>query len=116
METTTTTLGWAFYYMLKHPEIQQKVQQELDNIVGQREVTLKDRDSLPYTGKIVIQTPQKYIWKHVRKSINKKSQWFINKNNDIFSVNWDFPGIIQGIRSTDNLFGHAWMEAKFDSF
>ena len=58
METTTTTLGWAFYYMLKHPEIQQKVQEELDNIVGQREVTLKDRDSLPYTGKIVIQIPQ----------------------------------------------------------
>ena len=51
METTTTTLGWAFYYMLKHPEIQDKVQEELDRVVGHgRGVTLKDRESLPYTG------------------------------------------------------------------
>ena len=52
METTSTTLGWAMYYMLKHPEIQTKVQEELDHAVGQsRGVSLKDKENLPYTGK-----------------------------------------------------------------
>ena len=52
METTSTTLGWAIYYMLKHPEIQTKVQEELDRVVGQsRGVSLKDKENLPYTGK-----------------------------------------------------------------
>ena len=52
METTSTTLGWAIYYMLKHPEIQTKVEEELDHAVGQsRGVSLKDKENLPYTGK-----------------------------------------------------------------
>ena len=51
METTTTTLGWGFYYMLKNPEIQKIVQDELDKVVGQsRRITIKDRERLPYTG------------------------------------------------------------------
>ncbi len=44
-------ISWAFYRMVQHPEIQTRVQEELDTVVGPgREVTLKDRDQLPYTG------------------------------------------------------------------
>ena len=33
-ETTSTTLTWAVLYMVRYPEVQARVQQELDSVVG----------------------------------------------------------------------------------
>jgi len=32
METTTTTLMWTFLFFLHHPEVQEKVHKELDQV------------------------------------------------------------------------------------
>ena len=49
-ETTSTTLSWAVLYMLRHPEVQAKVQAELDKVVGKERLpTMSDRPNLPYT-------------------------------------------------------------------
>ena len=49
-ETTATTLKWALLYMMMHEDIQSKVQEELDQVVGpNRMPSLLDRPSLPYT-------------------------------------------------------------------
>ena len=49
LETTSTALGWAFYYMLAHPDIQQKIHDELDQKIGsQRGPVLSDKESLPF--------------------------------------------------------------------
>ena len=49
-ETTSTTLTWAVLYMVRYPEVQLKVQQELDSVIGQYRVpSLTDRQNLPYT-------------------------------------------------------------------
>lgn len=49
-ETTSTTLTWAMLYMVRYPQVQRKVQEELDTVVGRnRNPTLQDRPSLPYT-------------------------------------------------------------------
>ncbi|NWR87050.1 CP2DH protein, partial [Furnarius figulus] len=59
-ETTTTTLRWALLYMLLHPEIQSKVQAEIDNVIGrERSPTMKDQMSMPYTN-AVIHEAQRY--------------------------------------------------------
>ena len=34
METTRTSLEWAFLYMALHSEVQSQVQEELDRVVG----------------------------------------------------------------------------------
>ena len=33
-ETTSTTLNWAVLYMVRYPEVQAKIQEELDTVVG----------------------------------------------------------------------------------
>ena len=49
-ETTSTTLTWAALYMIRYPQVQKKVQDELDRVVGtDKHPSLKDRPKLPYT-------------------------------------------------------------------
>ncbi|KAM3590350.1 uncharacterized protein V6R79_007979 [Siganus canaliculatus] len=49
VETTSTTLLWILAYLLHHPEVQERVQQELDQQVGgERPVCVTDRGRLPY--------------------------------------------------------------------
>ena len=35
-ETTSTTLAWAVCYMITHPEVQARVQAEIDAVLGDR--------------------------------------------------------------------------------
>lgn len=49
VETTSTTLRWLLVYLLHHPEVQERVQKELDEQVGgARPVCVADRGRLPY--------------------------------------------------------------------
>ena len=49
-ETTSTTLTWAALYMVRYPEVQRKVQEELDRVVGEDgHPSIRDKPNLPYT-------------------------------------------------------------------
>ncbi|TWW78059.1 steroid 17-alpha-hydroxylase/17,20 lyase [Takifugu flavidus] len=49
VETTTTVMKWAITYLIHHPQIQSRIQEELDSRVGMdRSPQLGDRGSLPY--------------------------------------------------------------------
>ncbi|XP_075413039.1 cytochrome P450 2J2-like [Tenrec ecaudatus] len=53
-ETTSTTLRWGLLYMAIHPEIQEKVQAEIDHVIGQSQLpTTANRDHMPYTNAVI---------------------------------------------------------------
>ncbi|KAI8492618.1 hypothetical protein Bbelb_296590 [Branchiostoma belcheri] len=55
-ESTTTTILWALLLLSVHPEIQTKVQEELDRALGPyRDASVLDRPSLPYTEATILE-------------------------------------------------------------
>ncbi|NXA51146.1 CP2J6 protein, partial [Nothocercus julius] len=53
-ETTATTLRWALLYMMLYPEIQEKVQNELDTVLGPSHIICyEDRKKVPYTNAVI---------------------------------------------------------------
>nr|AAI60556.1 LOC733530 protein [Xenopus tropicalis] len=53
METTSTTLRWGILLMMKYPEIQKKVQDDIDRVIGSAEPRLEHRKLMPYTDAVV---------------------------------------------------------------
>src|SRR5207248_2736347 len=47
-ETTATALSWTWYLLCQHPEMYQKVQQEVDRVLQGRTPTYDDLARLPY--------------------------------------------------------------------
>ncbi len=49
-ETTSTTMRWAMYCMLRYPVVQTAVHRELDKVIGyERMPLMSDKEFLPYT-------------------------------------------------------------------
>ncbi|XP_048847109.1 cytochrome P450 2K1-like isoform X1 [Brienomyrus brachyistius] len=55
-DTTATTLHWGLLLMAKYPHIQDRVQEELDRVIGGRQTRVEDRRNLPYTDAVIHET------------------------------------------------------------
>ncbi|XP_040842968.1 cytochrome P450 2D17-like isoform X1 [Ochotona curzoniae] len=54
MVTTSTTLDWALLLMVLHPEVQRRVQQEIDEVIGQvRRPEMADQARMPFTCAVI---------------------------------------------------------------
>ncbi|XP_022087530.1 cytochrome P450 2J3-like isoform X3 [Acanthaster planci] len=53
-DTTSSTLLWLISFVLKYPEVQEKIQQEIYEVVGSdRQPSCEDRPSMPYTNAVI---------------------------------------------------------------
>nr|XP_042103758.1 cytochrome P450 2D14-like isoform X3 [Ovis aries] len=54
MVTTSTTLAWALLLMILHPDVQRRVQQEIDEVIGKvRRPEMGDQAFMPFTVAVV---------------------------------------------------------------
>lgn len=50
LDTTAMTMSWGTILLLHHPEVQRKLHEEYDRVIGSdRLITMADKNSLPYT-------------------------------------------------------------------
>ena len=63
-ETTGNTIAWACYLLTKHPEIQERLQQEADQVLAGADASYDDLDRLPFTRAVITETLRLYspVW------------------------------------------------------
>jgi cytochrome P450 len=59
-ETTAAALSWAWYLLCQHPEVYQKVQQEVESVLAGRAPTYDDLAHLPYCLQVFKETLRLY--------------------------------------------------------
>ncbi|XP_067324602.1 cytochrome P450 2D14-like [Anolis sagrei] len=53
-DTTSVTLLWGLLKMILHPEVQKRVQEEIDMVIGRiKSPTMEDQSKLPYTNAVI---------------------------------------------------------------
>src|SRR5687768_13309476 len=53
-ETTSDTILWCIIHLMLNPKIQQKLHEELDNVVGKNKlITVQEKPMLPFTQAVI---------------------------------------------------------------
>ena len=59
-DTTTLTFQWLLLFMVKYPDVQKKVHEEIDLVLGvgekSRKVSLSDRSKMTYIEAVILET------------------------------------------------------------
>lgn len=70
-ETTAVTMTWMFYLIAQHPEVEQKLRQEIAAVVGDRAVTFHDLPNLHYANMVILESMRNYapFWAMTRETV-----------------------------------------------
>ncbi len=69
-ETSATALVWTFYLLARHPDIEQRLLEELEQVLGGRAALSADLANLPYLKQVVQESMRIYppVWGIARRS------------------------------------------------
>jgi cytochrome P450 len=85
--TTATALAWTFYLISQNPEVYDKLKKEVDEVVGDGELTFQHLQQLRYTKNVFNESMRIYppVWMIVRKAAedNMVGDYLIEKDTDV---------------------------------
>ncbi|XP_077174259.1 cytochrome P450 1A4-like [Paroedura picta] len=93
-DTVTTALSWSLMYLVTYPEIQKKIQEEIDQVIGrERKPRLADRSVLPYTEAFMLEMFRHssflpFTIPHCTTRDTALSGFYIPKNTCVFVNQW----------------------------
>jgi cytochrome P450 len=69
-ETTALNLSWTWYLLAQHPQIEEKLHEELDAVLAGRPPSAADLPRLPYTDRVIRETLRLYppAWRIFRRT------------------------------------------------
>jgi cytochrome P450 len=90
-ETTAGVLSWACYLLSRHPHVLQRLQAELDDTLGDREVRYTDLGNLRYLQQVIAETLRLYppTWMLMRRPVAdvRLGRWTIPAGSTVlFSI------------------------------
>lgn len=89
-ETTGTGLAWALHELAQHPDVQERLHAEVEEVLGGRVPTLADVEKLTYTQMAVDETLRLHppIWVYPRDSVEEDvvGGWHIPAKSSVFLV------------------------------
>ncbi|KAM9477567.1 steroid 17-alpha-hydroxylase/17,20 lyase [Clarias gariepinus] len=94
VETTTTVLKWTVLYLLHNPQVQRKIQEELDAKIGRdRHPEVSDRGNLPYLEATIkevlrIRPVSPLLIPHVALSDASIGEYFVQKGTRVIVNLW----------------------------
>ncbi|RSN39903.1 cytochrome P450 [Amycolatopsis sp. WAC 04197] len=71
VETPASGLAWSLYLTSSHPDVEAKLHEEVDAVLGSRTATAEDFPALPYTNRIVNEALRMYppVWFITRRAV-----------------------------------------------
>ncbi len=74
-ETTANALTWTWYLLSQSPEVERRLHEEIDRVLGGRLPTVADVDRLPYTTRVVTESMRLYppAWLVGRRAVGEYS-------------------------------------------
>ncbi|MEW5313289.1 MAG: hypothetical protein WDW38_004870 [Sanguina aurantia] len=92
-ETTAAVLTWTFYLLATHPEVSEKLREEVDRVLGDRTPTIADMKELAYTTRVINESMRLYPQPPVllRRALveDKFDNFVIPAGSDIFISVWN---------------------------
>lgn len=89
-ETTGTGLAWALYELARDPEVQERLHDEAERVLGGRTPRIEDLPDLPYTRMVADETLRLHppIWLYPRDAAaeDEVGGWRIPKGGSVFMV------------------------------
>ena len=91
-ETTSTALAWTLYLVANHPEVERRLLDELESVLGSRSVTAGDVPALPLTAAVLHESLRLYppIWGFGREAVRdtELGPFHIPAGTTMFASQW----------------------------